>query len=159
MYTGHHSAGALVDNFPGSGLLMTLCNWQAGIFHEKCQDTPNSLHSLCTYYEQKLTHWKYSDDQHPPAVDPIYLDCPEQTQVSPVIPPNTKIKPATVVYSLSIHHKFDHFADWMDVMWEPQHFYIIHVDSKSTEEFYNQVLSINFGWMTLPGCGLRSAIW
>eukprot|EP01126_Amoeba_proteus_P000165 TRINITY_DN10063_c0_g1_i14.p1 TRINITY_DN10063_c0_g1~~TRINITY_DN10063_c0_g1_i14.p1 ORF type:complete len:315 (+),score=42.37 TRINITY_DN10063_c0_g1_i14:267-1211(+) len=79
--------------------------------------------------------------QHHNIIPPIAVQCPPISsipQTSP-LPNNGVIKPATIMYSLSIHHKFDHFKNWMDVMWEPQHFYMIHVDSKSSDEFYNKV--------------------
>jgi hypothetical protein len=75
-------------------------------------------------------------DEQPPSIE---VDCRETQEPKVSRLPDWKIRPATIAYSLAVHHRFDHLLYWMDAMYETQHFYMIHVDSKAPLEFWNEV--------------------
>jgi len=49
---------------------------------------------------------------------------------------------ATIVYSVTAYHKLDHLQWLLEQIYEPQHFYVLNVDRKSSDEFYEQVCEL-----------------
>lgn len=86
--------------------------------------------SLCSLFKPP------TGNAYPPSIEVNCMNH-EEPKVSKL--PPRKIQPATIAYSLAVHHKFDHLLYWMDAMYETQHFYMIHVDSKAPLEFWEEV--------------------
>lgn len=45
----------------------------------------------------------------------------------------------TIAYSLVVHHRADLLKNWFELAYDPENFYMIHVDAKSPREFYEEV--------------------
>eukprot|EP01126_Amoeba_proteus_P052985 TRINITY_DN643_c0_g2_i2.p1 TRINITY_DN643_c0_g2~~TRINITY_DN643_c0_g2_i2.p1 ORF type:complete len:308 (+),score=47.83 TRINITY_DN643_c0_g2_i2:566-1489(+) len=48
----------------------------------------------------------------------------------------------TIAYSIVIHHRIDGITQWFEMAHDPDNFYMIHVDAKSTDAFYQSVVEL-----------------
>jgi hypothetical protein len=54
----------------------------------------------------------------------------------------------TIAYSIALHKRADLLQNWLNLAWDKDNFYMIHVDANSPEDFYDEARGENLSSLT-----------